>query len=327
MENPILITAPEQLTQMGPSPWLLDPKDWVQDRPDAHWVLLDPDGAPRAGCSLWWKTTPLYPGYQVGIIGHFASRDFQATARILAQACEELARHRATLAVGPMDGNTWRHYRFVTEPGTRPPFFLEPSNPPAWPEEWSAAGFNCLASYSSRVNSDLERNDPKGEAAGERLLRLGVRLRSLDLGQFEAELERLYPLISEAFSTHVFYTPLPLHEFIGQHQRLKAVLRPELITIAEHQGHPVGLVFSVPDMLPPAHGRIDTNILKTLVISPQRVYAGLGSYLTLCHHATSRRLGYRHVIHALMHQGNKSQSISARYGPIMRRYALLAKPL
>ena len=41
-----------------------------------------------------------------------------ATADVLQRALAQLRVPRCTLAVGPMDGNTWRPYRFVVEPGT-----------------------------------------------------------------------------------------------------------------------------------------------------------------------------------------------------------------
>ena len=56
-----------------------------------------------------------------------------------------LAAERCTIAIGPVDGNTWQRYRLITEPGTEPPFFLEPDNPDAWPGQFTAAGFTPLA--------------------------------------------------------------------------------------------------------------------------------------------------------------------------------------
>jgi hypothetical protein len=101
-----------------------------------------------------------------------------------------------------------------------------------------------------------------------------------------------------------------------------------LITLAEDGDRLVGVLFAVPDLLQPTRGEpIDTAIIKTLVISSMRSYAGLGSYLAYESHRRARQLGYKRVIHALMHDSSKSHSISARYGQIMRRYTLFAKAL
>ena len=87
---------------------------------------------------LWWRNVPRLPGEALGVIGGFQAKSTAAATDVLARACDALRAERCTLAVGPMDGNTWRRYRFVTEVGTEPPFLLEPTNPPEWPAWWGA---------------------------------------------------------------------------------------------------------------------------------------------------------------------------------------------
>ena len=97
---------------------------------------------------------------------------------------------------------------------------------------------------------------------------------------------------------------------------------------ATHHDRTVGFVFNVPDALQARRGEsIDTVVLKTLAVVPDRGYAGLGSYLTQQTHRVARGLGYRRVIHALMHEKNVSLNISARYANLFRRYVLFARPL
>src|SRR5690349_5319472 len=133
----------------------LTPALLEQSRPDAHWMILgtcNSDGESiQARCSLWWSNTPSLTGQQIGLIGHYAARDAEASTQLLQLACEELARHGCTLAVGPMDGNTHGRYRLVSDPRpdpsieSEPPFFLEPENPADWPLHFSNSGFAVLA--------------------------------------------------------------------------------------------------------------------------------------------------------------------------------------
>ena len=102
----------------------------------ARWA--NPERA-RACCSLWWKKVPPFAAHKVGVIGHYASTDDAPAWALLDAALDSLRRHDCTVAIGPMDGNTWRHYRFATELGAEPPFFLEPANPPAWPLQFERA--------------------------------------------------------------------------------------------------------------------------------------------------------------------------------------------
>ena len=96
---------------------------------DARIAETAPDGGAEA--LLWWTNGPALPDERLGVVGGFQATSATATATVLERAAERLRAERCTLAVGPMDGNTWRKYRFVTDPGTEPPFLLEPTNPPA----------------------------------------------------------------------------------------------------------------------------------------------------------------------------------------------------
>jgi adenine deaminase len=78
------------------------------------------------------------------VIGHYGATQEGDGVAVLEAALGELARRGCTFAVGPMDGNTWRRYRLVTDRGTEPPYFMETTNPDDWPAHYAAAGFTPL---------------------------------------------------------------------------------------------------------------------------------------------------------------------------------------
>jgi len=262
------------------------------------------------------------------VIGHYGATSEADGLSILQTAATELARQGCTFAVGPMDGNTWRRYRLVVERGSEPPFFLEPTNPDDWPSHYLAAGFTPLAHYFSALNTDLTRKDERMGAVAERMKDIGVTIRAIDLTQFDADLTRIYGVAEVAFREAFLYTPLPEQAFAMQYQRIRQYLRPELVLLAEHGDRTVGIAFSTPDVLELARGVPSrTAILKTLAVLPDRTYAGLGSLLTDRSHVAAAALGYERVIHALMHESNRSRSISAHTGVPLRRYALFGRRL
>ena len=67
--------------------------------------------------------------------------------------------------------------------------------------------------------------------------------------------------------------------------------------------------------------------LGDMAVAPGRQHAGLGSVLMDRAHQAARELGYRRVIHALMHEANASRRLSSRTASTIRRYALLARTL
>ena len=162
---------------------LPSPADRRVHAPDVS-LLAVTDGSLRARCSCWWRATP----DNVGFIGHYAAADREAGATILTNACDVLARAGCASAFGPVDGNTWRRYRFIVERGTAPTFFLEPDNPDEWPHHWSSAGFSPATTYTSALNDDLSVEDPRTPAALARLTALGISIRAFDVARADAEL-------------------------------------------------------------------------------------------------------------------------------------------
>ncbi len=330
MEHLLSASAPAELErwQNPADPLRLEPAALVQDAPDAHWMLPGRWGALQARCSLWWNRTPSLLGHPTGLIGHYAASDAAAGGLLLAHACRELARRGCRVAVGPIDGSTWRRYRLVTERGGEPSFFLEPDNPDDWPGHFLALGFQPVARYLSAVNSDLGREDPRVDRIAERLSAQNIRIRPLDPQRAEDDLRRIYAVSVGSFRRNVLYTPITEADFLAYCRALLPVLRPELVLIAGAAGQPVGFIFAVPDLKQAERGvPIDTVVVKTLAVLPERAHAGLGSLLLAMCQDAARRLGYVRAIHALMHEQNVSRNLSLRCAQPMRRYALFGKAL
>ena len=103
------------------------------DFPDARILLREADGRVSGCAALWWRETPPMENERMGAIGGFVAETEEAASLLLDAALHRLRKESCTIAVGPMNGNTWRSYRLVTEPGDEPPFLLEPTNPVEWP--------------------------------------------------------------------------------------------------------------------------------------------------------------------------------------------------
>ncbi|MEO7599033.1 MAG: GNAT family N-acetyltransferase [Opitutus sp.] len=282
----------------------------------------------NADASLWWQAVPSLVGERLGVIGNFSADTERATLAVLRSGEAVLRAHGCTLAVGPMDGNTWRRHRFVTEPGEEPPFFLEPSNPSSWPMWWRGANYTPLAEYYSTATDNLDDRDVRLTQVATRIKATGVIIRSINAGDFEAELSRIYDVSVTAFQSNYLYTPLAKDEFIAQYRMIRDRLSPELVLLAEHGGRAVGYVFATPDYVQATRQQPATTfIVKTLAVLPGRAYAGLGALLLGEVHVSARALGFKRAIHALMHETNQSRNLSAHYASTIRRYALFSKRL
>lgn len=302
-------------------------QDLIDHAPDAHWILYEDDRL-LARCSLWWRSTPGYDEKRTGIIGHYAANDEPSATILLKHVCDQLKAVSCEYALGPMDGNTWRRYRLVTEPGSEPPFFLEPNMPLSWPAHWEAAGFTAIAEYSSRLNTNLNYEDPRLERITHRMQQQNVTIRALDLENYEAELRRVFQLSCISFASNFLYTLLPQSNFVKVYSQLQNFIRPELVLMAEQDSQLVGFLFALPDWLQAQRGqKVDTVIIKTVAVLPGRAYAGLGNLLAARCHSAAKELGHARAIHALMHDANHSRNVSSHYASVMRRYALFGRDL
>jgi GNAT superfamily N-acetyltransferase len=291
-------------------------------------MLVTAAGRAVARCSLWWRQTPEYSGHTIGYVGHYAVSEPAAARALLAGACERLAAERCTLAVGPVDGNTWQRYRLLTDRGTEPPFFMEPDNPDDWPGQFTDAGFTPLAQYHSALNTDLTADDPRTGLHERNVALRGITVTALRADRFDEEMRRVHALSLVSFKGNFLYTPIGEAEFLAQYAPIRPHLRPELVLLAERQGELVGYVFAIPNLLEAQSGRpMDTAIIKTTAVHPDHGGIGLGSLLVAHCQQAIRAAGFTRAIHALFHVDNRSGRISRHTARVIRRYTLYARPL
>jgi GNAT superfamily N-acetyltransferase len=305
--------------------------DFETQHADIHMCALSESGDVQARCSVWWSHVPAYKQERVGVIGHYAAASDDAAAAVLDEAQKRLRAAGCTLAIGPMNGNTWRSYRFVTDRGEQPAFFLEPVNPPEWPLQFERAGFSSLASYFSALNNDLSRPDPRLDALEKKIAEVGVTIRSAN-PDLRRELQNIYAVSQVSFRQNFLYTEIPQAEFISMYEPVLPVARPELVLLAERAGQCVGYLFAIPDLAQKARGldpnlAIDTFIVKTVSILPQPELKGLGTLLVARAQQLGREMGFQRCIHALMFEDNISLNISRHYATVMRKYTLYSKDL
>lgn len=278
--------------------------------------------AGAASTGLWWENVPPHPDGRVGTIGAWSPGNETDTGNLIQRALGELADRGCGVVLAPMDGNTWRSYRFVTWSDGRPPFFLEPDSPADAARPFLAAGFDVLEHYSSGL-VDLTAPGPDLTRIRAKLESRGATARPLAADEFVSALPRVHALSLAAFTNNVYYTPLDMARFAAMYEPLRDRIRDGLVWVAEDGNGLAAYLFALPD-LRDADGR--TVILKTLASRPDPALAGIGSVLTGLAHEAAAAMGFTTAIHALEHESNQSQRLSRRFGArVFRRYALLGR--
>jgi len=292
------------------------------ETPDARVILADENGTGLAHAALWWNQTPDYEGDPVGAIGGFSAMNGGTTRNLLEAAVNHLRGAGCQRIVGPMNGNTWRHYRFVIESQGRGPFLLEPRNPAQYPDWWKAAGFSEFSRYSSSAVA-LDGKPTVPSALKQRLLRSGVVIRPLDPARYDEELGAIHDVCLRSFSSNFLYTPLDKEPFLDAYRRVKSHVDPDFVRVAERDGVVCAFVFAIADFEAAARGEKPAVIIKTLAVDPDSRCGGLGSLLVDEVQMLAHAKGYETAIHALQYDGNTVLRITARHqGEVIRRYAL-----
>jgi GNAT superfamily N-acetyltransferase len=294
---------------------------------DAEIKLVTGTHSVVARATLWWRDTPVMDGRKIGTIGDFTADDEETAIILLEHAVDILKKEGCEVAVGPMNGNTWRPHRFVIESSERGPFLLEPRNPAEYPVWWQQSGFSILSRYSSSL-MPLAGTATISPALQERLERSGVRVRALDPQRYDDELRLIFAISLKSFSNNFLYTPLDEADFMNAYRKVRERVDPELVRIAERDGTACGFVFGISDIEALTRGEKPALIVKTLAVDPSARCAGLGSLLVDELHRIGREKGYVEAIHALQHETNTSLKITDRHhGEVLRRYALFSKQL
>ena len=264
---------------------------------------------------LWWSEAPSLPSEKVGCIGMLEPDDLE----LLPAAEDRLREEGCTIAIGPIDGNTWSKHRAVIESDGRPPFMLEPFTQPEVAKGFQDMGYSILAQYSSSL-IPLDREDSSFSKIATRMDKAGVCIRQLNLENLTNELRSIFQLSLKTFTENFLYTPITEDEFLAMYHPLASHLTPESALIAERGGEAVGFVFG--------YQQNDTMIVKTLAVLPERILAGLGTLLVHQIQQSAKKRGCTNAIHALQREDNQSLRISKRFSAtIFRRYALFSKPL
>lgn len=210
--------------------------------------------------------------------------------------------------IGPIGPDTWGDYRVVKRSDGSPSFPGEPDSPDWMAKAWWAAGFNVIESYSSAIDTAPKVRGRWSEPYGTEIRRWS------EIGA-EALLRALHAMSEKAFAGAPYFSPISADDFVQRFGRILAGPAAEFSYVAMKEGGPVGFMLGYPD------GR-GGHVAKTLVST----VPGLGGALSERFLRDAIKAGTTHIIHALMHDDNVSQTMSAKFGvKVFRRYALFGK--
>jgi hypothetical protein len=285
----------------------------------SYCIVVFKDGIPLARIALYDNPHLEQKDDTILIAGGFESIDDTAVVAYLFSIVEAKARQLGKKTIiGPMNGSTWEDHRFCISV-SRNIFFTEPVYPDYYSRLWIQCGFNIFNRYYSAA---AMINSSKGDQ-----LHSSINIRHIDQDNFEEELKGIYRLSMRAFEANILFSPIDEPAFVNKYLAVKKYIDKDLVLIAESSitREVIAFVFALPDVfdLPG-----NTAIIKTIAKDPAVDAKGLVIAMLSELHRIAFQKGYKRMIHAFMHEDNRSRKLSALfYGQTIREYALFSKPV
>ncbi|MCY2926004.1 MAG: N-acetyltransferase [Planctomycetota bacterium] len=192
-----------------------------------------------------------------GFFGFFEcdAWDVEAAAGLFDAAEGWLAARGLTTLRGPVSPSMSAECGLLIEGFDRPPMPLMAYNPPSYPALFESLGLRkCKDLYAYLV--DAHKLCP-GTSAGDRLERLAcaiqrrnpeITIRSIDMRNYSRDILLFMRIFDEARKHNWGYVPSSQKEILYSTTRLKAVVDPDLIFLAEVAGEPAGAMLAIPNL-------------------------------------------------------------------------------
>ncbi|WP_332711947.1 hypothetical protein [Pelagibacterium mangrovi] len=256
-----------------------------------------------ASCSLLVKG-------REGRIFAFDTKTAEDGTALIADALARLAEAGCSTVLGPIGEDSWGSYRLVVESDSTPAFPGEPDTPLFFVDCFTANGFIPVAHYISTVDTAPQpsvRPAPADLAIGE-----------WNRDNPEADMAAIHAIANSAFAAAPYFEPIGFDRFKAIHAPLLASLPSRYCLVGRDAAS--GEIVSCLLGYPSAAGLV----LKSLMT----MRPGAGSALVDEFYRRAIDDGQSRIVHALMHEDNRSTRMSSsRQGRVFRRYGLFGRDL
>lgn len=188
---------------------------------------------------------------QAGFFGFYEClQDGDAAAALMDAASSWLRERDIEVMRGPMNPSTNDECGFLLEGFDSPPKIMMPYTPPYYLDQMERCGMvtsKDLLAYLSVIPE---------VSSGRRLERLasgvlervpGLTVRPANMKEFARELAAVKDIYNSAWSHNWGFVPMTEEEIDSMAERLKPLIVPELLIMAEVNGEPAAFLMGVPD--------------------------------------------------------------------------------
>ncbi len=243
-----------------------------------HFLAID-----GRGRALGRISTTIDPAYvarfgRTGFFGWFETvRDPEVASLLLSRAEAWATERGMDRLAGPYSYCATQEFGLLVGGYDNRPAFFQPHNPPYYTNLLTELGYrqdfrtDTFSWDADHHAAELTRLVDRGEAVRKRL---GLKVRSLDPGKWEREVDLIYELLASSFAENHDMVPMSPPVMRYQADALKAFLDPRLTRFVEADGQTIGfsvLSADANEVLAVAHGRLTPGFLLRYPMLKRRI--------------------------------------------------------
>lgn len=285
-------------------------------------VIVYRDNMPVGRSCLYVNSDLHHDGMPVLVFGNFDCINDTAVSSALFGYIEQVAKDKnLQFMIGPMNGSTWNDYRLPIT-GERSTFTGDLDQPLYYSALLSNAGYTMMHRYYSSV-APIHITEAPCEDTIPVLASEGVTIRGIDVDNYTEELKKIYELCATAFAQNVLFSPIDEATFVNRYLPFRNIITSDLVLLAEQDSEIIAVFFAYPDVQALPEKRV---VIKTMARNPHKKVKDLVSTMIKILHKNAVNLKYNEMVHAFMHEENRSRELSLQYeGMVIREYALFIK--
>jgi hypothetical protein len=222
---------------------------WFEHAKAQFWVAIRGDKIVGRISAQVDELVQQHMGQGTGQWGMFEVLDGEAAATLIKTAEDWLREQGMTRALGPISLSIWDEPGLEIEGFAEPPTAMMGHHRPEYQGWVEAAGYGKAKDLLTYELDITNWDDPlinRLIAMGER--NPNIRIREVDKSRFDEEARLILNLLNDAWSNNWGYVPLTEAEIAYAGKKLKPIIFPELVRIAEVDGEPVAFMLTIPDI-------------------------------------------------------------------------------
>lgn len=175
--------------------------------------------------------------------------DAEVAAALFDAAEGWLKAQGATRALGPFTLSIWDEPGLLIEGFDHPPTVMMGHHRPWYRKHVEARGYEKakdLFTYELAIDTPFPPAAQRVVKTGESNKRLVIRETRMD--RYNEEAAIILDILNDAWSTNWGFTPLTPAESLYAGKKMRTVVKPDLVRIAEYDGEPVAFMFTLPNL-------------------------------------------------------------------------------